>query len=101
MRPNLTQVSDVKIWWDVVHGTVPPATTDLAFLQEALALLPATPWDTGTWGLWIDSLKAKTGRKGKELFMPLRLALTGHDHGPEMKLLLPLIGSEKVRGRLA
>ena len=67
---------------------------------RALALLPALPFDAGTWKLWTDAVKAATGRKGKALFMPLRLALTGLDHGPELAALLPLIGRDKARQRL-
>jgi len=62
--------------------------------------LPAGSWAEETWGIWTQSIKEKTGRKGKDLFMPLRQALTAMDHGPEMKMLLPLIGSDKVKERL-
>jgi len=101
VRANLAAVADAKIWWNVVHGSITPVITAPEFLAEAAALLPPAPWNEATWGIWMDAIKAKTGRKGKELFMPLRLALTGFDHGPEMKLLLPMIGPEKVKARLA
>ena len=65
------------------------------------ALLPAAPWDGTTWKAWTEAVKAATGVKGKALFMPLRLALTGLDHGPELGALLPLIGPERARARLA
>jgi len=64
-------------------------------------LLPPEPWDETTWGAWTGAVKAATGRKGKALFLPLRLALTGLDHGPELKTLLPLIGHERAEARLA
>ena len=70
------------------------------FLKIALDLLPSGPWDETTWGIWAQSIKEATARKGKELFMPLRQALTAMDHGPEMKALLPLIGIEKTKHRL-
>ena len=70
-------------------------------LWEAAALLPPEPWDHDTWGIWTERVKLATGRKGKALFMPLRLALTGLDHGPELKALLPLIGPEQAKARLA
>ena len=73
---------------------------DAAFLSAALACLPPEPWDHETWGAWTAKVKEATGRKGKELFMPLRLALTGLEHGPELKFLLPLIGEAKARERL-
>jgi glutamyl-tRNA synthetase len=63
--------------------------------------LPADPWDDTTWGTWTEAVKAETGRKGKALFLPLRLALTGLDHGPEMKRLLPLIGRKNTSARLS
>ena len=70
------------------------------FLRAALAAMPAEPWDGNTWGAWTGALKESTGRKGKALFLPLRQALTGHDHGPDMKALLPLIGRERAVARL-
>ncbi len=100
-RANIVTLGDIRQWIDVVSGCINPVIRDDAFLKEAAALLPPLPWDEHTWSAWTNAVKAKTGRKGKELFMPLRLALTGVDHGPEMKALLPLIGEEKARKRLA
>ena len=71
------------------------------FVSEAAKSLPAEPWDSTTWRTWTDALKLATDRKGKQLFMPLRLALTGLDHGPELAALLPLIGRQKAMDRLA
>ncbi len=62
--------------------------------------MPPAPWTSSTWKQWTDAIKTSTGRKGKELFMPLRQALTGMDHGPELGDLLPLIGPEKAKARL-
>lgn len=101
VRANLTTFDDAKTWWKVVHGPINPTVTAPEFLSEAAHLLPAAPWDETTWTNWTNALKAKTGRKGKELFMPLRLALTGHEHGPEMKILLPMIGAKRVTDLLA
>ena len=64
---------------------------DAEFVAQALALLPPRPWTAATWGEWTGAVKAATGRKGKGLFMPLRKALTGMDHGPEMAALMPLL----------
>ena len=100
VRANLATLEDVKIWTEVTHGTIMPVLQDAAFIAAAAALLPPAPWDTNTWGQWVEAVKVQTGRKGKELFMPLRLALTGLDHGPEMKLLLPMIGETRARQRL-
>ncbi len=101
VRPNLTKLSDIREWWQVANGPVQPVIGDAAFIAQAAAVLPPTPWDGQTWKTWTDAVKASTGRKGKDLFMPLRQALTGMDHGPELAVLLPLIGPDKARKRLA
>ncbi len=98
---NLNLLIDLKEWWTVANGPVSPIIEDADYIREAAALLPAAPWDENTWSSWTTQIKEKTGRKGKELFLPLRQAITGMDHGPEMPVLLPLIGSEKVKDRLA
>ena len=100
VRPNLSRLADVREWWQVTHGEIEPVAEDPAFLAVAADLLPPEPWDEATFGLWSSALKEATGRKGKDLFRPLRLALTGRDHGPEMKALLPLVGREDARARL-
>jgi glutamyl-tRNA synthetase len=99
-RPNLTVLKDIRDWWHVANGPVKPVIADKDFAQQAAALLPAEPWDEKTWSAWANAIKDKTGRKGKDLFMPLRQALTGMDHGPEMANLLPLIGYERTAERL-
>jgi len=101
VRPNLTKLSDVQEWWQVAHGPVTPQIDDAAFTAAALEVLPAEPWDITTWSAWTAAIKAKTGKSGKDLFLPLRLALTGQPHGPEMKVLLPEIGAERTKARLA
>lgn len=100
VRGNLTRWSDAAAWWPVVTGPVEPVIEDHRFLVEAAALLPDGPYDNGTWRAWTGVVKDHTGRKGRGLFMPLRLALTGLDHGPELAALLPLIGPERARARL-
>ena len=77
------------------------AVEDQSFIAKARELLPQEPWDQTTWKVWTDALKAATDRKGKVLFMPLRRALTGLDHGPELAALLPLIGRDRALARLA
>jgi glutamyl-tRNA synthetase len=101
VRGNLTKVQDATEWFKVVRGPVTPVIEDKAFVDAAAQALPAEPWDTTTWKAWTEAVKSATGVKGKALFMPLRLALTGLDHGPELAALLPLIGSERVRARLS
>lgn len=100
LRPNLTRLSDVQQWQIICQGPVPPKIEDAGFAARAAELLPAEPWDETTWGAWTAAVKEATGRKGKNLFMPLRLALTGLDHGPELKALLPLIGRARAQARL-
>ncbi|MDB2682986.1 glutamate--tRNA ligase [Alphaproteobacteria bacterium] len=101
VRPNLTKLSDVKDWYDIARGSVTSVIEDDEYINLALSMLPDAPWDEGTWGLWTTMLKEKTGRKGKELFMPLRQALTGMGHGPEMDQMLLLIGADKAIERLS
>ena len=101
IRGNLEKLSDAAIWVQVADGEITPIIEDADFAAKAAAVLPATPWDETTWKTWTDVVKAETGAKGKGLFMPLRKALTGLDHGPELKALLPLIGRDKVLARLA
>ena len=100
-RGNLTQLDDARIWWTVVHGDVAPVVEDAAFLASAAASLPAEPWSATTWSEWTGELKRETGRKGRALFHPLRLALTGLEAGPELAALLPLIGRAKALARLS
>jgi glutamyl-tRNA synthetase len=102
VRGNLEKLADAKIWHDVITGKVTPVVggEDREFVSASAKNLPAEPWDSTTWKTWTDALKTSSGRKGKQLFMPLRLALTGLDHGPELAALLPLLGRETVIERL-
>ncbi|MEI7601432.1 MAG: glutamate--tRNA ligase [Aestuariivirga sp.] len=102
VRGNIEKLSDAGDWEEVVRGPVHPviAGEDRAFINAARTLLPPEPWDDATWKAWTEAVKAATGRKGKQLFMPLRLALTGRDHGPELAQLLPLIGYGRAWERL-
>jgi glutamyl-tRNA synthetase len=101
VRGNLNNLKEVKLWWDVckTHPKL-DAELDQDFLSAAAKLLPQGNLDEATWGAWTGSISQETGKKGRELFMPLRLALTGMDHGPEMKMLLPLIDRDEVLKRL-
>lgn len=100
VRANVSHVSDADAWWKLIHTPVTPVIEDLAFTTEAARVLPASEWDANTWNQWIDAVKTATGRKGKELFMPLRLALTGRADGPELKHIFTWIGREKAAKRL-
>jgi glutamyl-tRNA synthetase len=101
VRPNLSKLADAREWWEVTHAPVTPVIEDAEMLAAASDLLPAEPWDETTWGAWTAAVKDATGRKGKGLFHPLRLALTARDKGPELKNLLPLIGRTRALARLA
>ncbi len=101
VRGNLQVFTDVEPWWQVVAGSIEPVCEEADFLLAAGAALPEEPWDQGVWQKWTDALKLATGRKGKALFHPLRLALTGLGHGPELAALLPLIGRVRAAARLA
>lgn len=102
VRGNLDLLSEARGWWDVVAGAVmpPPLEGEGDFLRQALDVLPPEPWDAEVWRSWTEAVKQASGRKGKALFLPLRLALTGEDHGPELRDLLPLMGRGRVAERL-
>ncbi len=101
VRGNLEIFADVADWWGVVTGEIKPAIEDADFIAAARETLPAEPWDQTTWSAWTNALKARTNRKGRPLFHPLRLALTGREQGPELAGLLPLIGRAKAEARLS
>jgi len=102
VRGNLDLLGEARHWWAVVsdHIMAPVLDGEAAFIGQALESLPPEPWDGQTWSHWTAALKQLTSRKGRALFMPLRLALTGEDHGPELAALLPLIGRERAVARL-
>ena len=93
MRTNISTLKDLKGWWELTkNGPIPEIDLeDQEFIAQAMAMLPEGPFDTTTWGTWTAEVKQATGRKGKGLFMPLRKALTGMSHGPDMGALLPLL----------
>lgn len=103
VRGNLDMLGEARHWWEVVAGEIvpPPPGADAPLLAAAAALLPPEPWDATTFATWSAAVKAATGRSGRGLFQPLRLALTGEAHGPELAALLPLIGPARAAARLA
>ena len=101
IRPNLARLAEAADWWRILHGDVTPLVEDSDFCRKAGDLLPAEPWDDTTFKSWTEAVKAETGAKGKMLFMPLRRALTGMEHGPELRVLLPMLGRARVLARLA
>lgn len=103
LRENLTKFDDIADWAGLIKGPVTPviAPEDKMFLAQSAALLPPEPWDETVFATWTKAIKAETGRKGRELFHPLRLALTGREAGPELKTLLPLLGRKACLDRLS
>lgn len=100
IRPNINRIEDTKIWVDVVNGAIEPIIDDAAFCEKAITCLPDTDLNLESWSQFTNKVKESTGAKGKELFMPLRKALTGQSHGPDMGRLFPMIGIEKAKSRL-
>ncbi|WDR02808.1 glutamate--tRNA ligase [Devosia algicola] len=102
LRENLLKFDDIKDMARLVTGPMTPiiASEDREFISLAAKRLPDEPWDGDTWGQWTSALKAESGRKGKTLFLPLRLALTGRPDGPELKSLLALVGRKACLDRL-
>jgi glutamyl-tRNA synthetase len=100
MRDNITTLNDLPDWWTLCQTGADPVIDpeDREFIAQAMALLPDGPFDDGTWGAWTAAVKEATGRKGRGLFMPLRKAVTGQAHGPDMASLMPLLQVVKARG---
>lgn len=100
VRPNLGRIADAQDWWRICREPLAPVIEDPAFVGTAAGLLPSEPWSSDTWPTWTKAVGAATGRKGKPLFQPLRLALTAREHGPELKTLLPILGRRRAEARL-
>ena len=100
IKPNLTTIDDVKEWSDVLQQPITPSIADAAFTNQAASMLPTGDWNESSWDIFVNAVKEATGRKGKELFMPLRLALTGMEHGPDMKTVFALLGRQRAEQRL-
>jgi glutamyl-tRNA synthetase len=101
VRDNLNNIHEIKDWWKICFNyTKPGISIDQNFLIQATDCLPNETLSEGSWEKWTKILATNTGYKGKELFLPLRLAITGMQHGPELKKLLPIIGREEILKRL-
>ncbi|HSP23632.1 MAG TPA: glutamate--tRNA ligase [Saliniramus sp.] len=101
VRGNLGKLQEASTLWPIVEGPITPQIEDHEFCAAAARVLPEGQVTEATWKAWTDAIKSETGVKGRALFMPLRLALTGQDHGPELAPLLPLIGRDRILRRLA
>ncbi len=100
VKGNVTKLADAADWKAVAYGAIDPVIEDQEFAAQAAALVPDDPLSEQSWGAFVERVKQKTGTKGKALFHPLRLALTGREKGPEMAALFPLIGAARARARL-
>ena len=102
IRPNLKTVAEAAGWWDILHGHVEAkaAPEDRELIAAAAQAAEAIDWEEAPWPQLVSALKERTGRSGKGLFRPLRLALTGRESGPEMAAMLPLIGRAEASARL-
>lgn len=100
VRGNLARLDEAVLWRDVIAGPVAPVREEPDYLSLAAERLAALEWGPDIWGRWVEALKVATGRKGRALFHPLRLALTGQERGPDMAALLPLMGRDAALARL-
>ena len=100
VRGNLSLVKDVEEWHQICCQKLKPIIEDAELTNAAAEILPPEPWNADTFSAWVSELKQKTGKSGKNLFHPLRMALTASAQGPELKMLLPLIGRERAYNRL-
>jgi glutamyl-tRNA synthetase len=99
VRDNISTLNDLAGWWALCSKGAEPVISqaDSDFVSQAMALLPEGPYNGETWSNWTSAVKVVTGRKGKGLFMPLRLALTGQAHGPDMSSMMPLLQVIKAK----
>ncbi|WP_298674266.1 glutamate--tRNA ligase [uncultured Sphingomonas sp.] len=103
VRPNIGTIAEVRDWWQVIEGPIDRVDSgeDTDYLAAAAEAAATIDWASDPWHALTTRLKESTGRKGKALFLPLRRALTGRDHGPDMAALLPLIGRDRALSRLS
>ncbi len=102
IKLNINFLSEVDEWLEILNKNFryPNKETDKEFLREVAKLLPQDTKDENCWNIWLNKIKENTTRKGKDLFMPIRLALSGKEHGPELKHLVNLIAREEILARL-
>jgi glutamyl-tRNA synthetase len=100
VRGNLSRLKEAADWWHVIASDDAFTSDDPELVRSSIAHLPPEPWDGETWSRFTKAVGAATGKKGRALFHPLRLALTGREQGPELKLMLPLIGRARTLARL-
>ena len=100
VKGNLDTVDEACKWHKVCYEEVAPDMEDTELTSMAASLLPQEPWDNNTYQIWMNLVKENTSKKGKDLFHPIRKALTAQENGPELKVLLPFIGRNRAVSRL-
>ena len=100
IKQNISHLSEIDEWYDIINTNIEAKIDDVEYLNLSEELLPKEPWDESTWDNWIALLKDKTSKSGKELFLPIRIALTGKSNGPELNKLILLLGYNEVKRRL-
>ena len=101
LRMNISTLKDLSAWWDLMEKGAEPKIDDQdrEFVLKAVSLLPSGQFDANTWKTWTQNVTEVTGRSGKNLYMPLRKALTGMSHGPDMGHLLPFLKNIKIKNK--
>ena len=94
-KENINCKSDIETWWKICSEGPTPiiSEADKEFVALAIKMLPVKPFDENTWSSWTKEVRNKTGRSGKNLYLPLRKALTGKEYGPDMSTFMPLLKS--------
>ena len=101
IKSNIKNLSEYEKWDKIIKGSIKTDNLDSDYMKLAESLLPHEPWDEDTWGKWISSIKEVSDKKGKDLFLPLRMAITGQNYGPELKNIILLMGYDKIKYRLS
>ena len=101
IKSNIDNLSEYEKWDKIIKGSIKTDNLDSDYMKLAESLLPPEPWDEDTWGKWISSIKEISDKKGKDLFLPLRMAITGQSYGPELKNIILLMGYDKIKYRLS
>ena len=101
VRMNISTLKDLSAWWDLMEKGAEPKIDDQdrEFVLKAVSLLPLGQFDANTWKTWTQNVTEVTGRSGKNLYMPLRQALTGMSHGPDMGHFLPFLKNIKIKNK--
>lgn len=101
IKSNIDNLSEYEKWDKIIKGSIKTDNLDSDYMKLAESLLPPEPWDEDTWRKWISNIKEISDKKGKDLFLPLRMAITGQSYGPELKNIILLMGYDKIKYRLS